>query len=166
MMKFAVSLRGTEAGDLDFLRLLYASTRTEEMAPSGWSAQAIEAFLAQQFHAQHQYYQAHFPDAEFSIIEQDGQACGRLYLFWGQTTLNLIDIALLPPYRGQGLGTRLLTDLLQRADDHGLAVELSVEPYNPALRLYARFGFQVINTSGVYLRMRRQARASASRIAS
>ncbi|MNG28214.1 hypothetical protein D3C84_1134470 [compost metagenome] len=60
----------------------------------------------------------------------------------------------------------MLTDLLQRADERGLAVELSVEPYNPALRLYARFGFEAINTSGVYLRMRRQAPVRADRIAS
>lgn len=166
MMKFAVSLRGMEAADLDFLRMLYASTRSEEMAPSGWSAEAIAVFLDQQFQAQHQYYQVHFHDAEFYLIEQDGQPIGRLYLFWGQTTLNLIDIALLPACRGQGLGTRLLTDLLQRADERGLAVELSVEPYNPALRLYARFGFEAINTSGVYLRMRRQAPVHADRIAS
>lgn len=164
MPKYAVALRALHSEDMAFIERLYAGTRAEEMSHSGWPAEQIAAFLRQQFHAQHSYYQAHFADGEFSIIENAGQAIGRLYLFWGHTTLNLIDIALLPEWQNQGIGSELLTPLISRADEQGLAIELSVETYNPAQRLYARLGFQVINEAGVYLRMRREA-CGASRIA-
>ena len=52
-------------------------------------------------------------------------------------------IGVRPAWRGRGVGTSLLAALLAAADDHGLArVSLSVEPDNPARRLYERFGFE------------------------
>ncbi|MES2821618.1 MAG: GNAT family N-acetyltransferase [Pseudomonadota bacterium] len=127
------------------------------MALSGWPATAIAEFLQQQFSLQHRYYQAHFPDGEFWLVERAGQAIGRLYLFWGETTLQIIDISLLPEYRGAGLGSALLGEPLSRADARGLAVGLHVEGHNPALRLYQRLGFGVVGDSGVYLEMCRPA---------
>ena len=157
--------RPIEAADEPFLSRLYASTRQTEMARSGWPAEAIAEFLAQQFTLQHRYYQEHFPDGEFWLIERDGQAIGRLYLFWGETTLQLIDISLLPEYRGAGLGTGLITDLLARAEARGLAVGLHVEGDNPALRLYRRLGFEVVGENGVYLKMHKPAAAQPERLA-
>ncbi len=54
-----------------------------------------------------------------------------------------LTIALLPEYRGQGLGTRLLQQFFEHLQQMGYeAVSLSVVPENPAFRLYQRFGFQ------------------------
>ena len=58
-----------------------------------------------------------------------------------------LSIALTPPYRGQGLGTRLLTAALDEAACRGFsAVSLSVSPPNPALRLYTRAGFEPVHS--------------------
>lgn len=160
-----LSFRPIAQDDLPFLQQLYASTRADEMRPSGWPAEQIAAFLLMQFNAQHQYYQTHFPDGEFFVVERQGQAIGRLYLFWGPTTLNLIDIALVPACIGHGTGSAILAELLQRVDARGLACELSVEHYNPAQRLYARLGFEPIGESGVYRRLRRAAVAPAEPVA-
>ena len=56
-----------------------------------------------------------------------------------------LGMGLLPAYRGQGLGARLLDDSLERAKLAGITrVELEVREDNlPALRLYERFGFEV-----------------------
>lgn len=164
--KYAVTLRALHSGDMAFIESLYAGSRAFEMSHSGWPAEQIAAFLSQQFHAQHTYYQAHYSDAEFLIIEHEGRPIGRIYLFWEPTTLTLIDIALLPPFQGQGIGGALINQQLQRADELGLEVELSVETYNRAQRLYVRAGFHVINETGVYLRMRRQARTPSRRMTS
>jgi ribosomal protein S18 acetylase RimI-like enzyme len=59
-----------------------------------------------------------------------------------------MDIALLPAYRGQGIGTRLLDALLAQAQ--GAPVTLHVEPLNPAQRLYRRLGFRLLEDRGVY----------------
>lgn len=63
-------------------------------------------------------------------------------------------IAVLPNYRGQGIGTRLLTQILATAKIEYPAVSLSVRSGNPVLRLYERTGFikiprsEVVNRAG------------------
>jgi ribosomal protein S18 acetylase RimI-like enzyme len=54
-----------------------------------------------------------------------------------------LTIAIVPSRRGRGLGEELLTSLLERARDAGYdQVSLSVEPDNPAIRLYEQHGFE------------------------
>jgi ribosomal protein S18 acetylase RimI-like enzyme len=55
-----------------------------------------------------------------------------------------LGLAVLPKYRGQGIGTALLNALV--ADAPG-AISLSVSADNPALRLYQRFGFAIVRES-------------------
>jgi ribosomal protein S18 acetylase RimI-like enzyme len=55
-----------------------------------------------------------------------------------------LGLAVLPEYRGQGIGTALLNALV--ADAPG-AISLSVSADNPALRLYQRFGFAIVRES-------------------
>ena len=50
-------------------------------------------------------------------------------------------IAVLPDYRGQGIGTNLLTQVLAMGQRHYPGVSLSVRENNPVLRLYQRAGF-------------------------
>jgi len=66
-----------------------------------------------------------------------------------------LSMALLPAYRGQGIGTDLLTHLLQFASPRYPAISLSVAPENPAKRLYQRFGFEVMGKCGSSLTMRK-----------
>lgn len=57
-----------------------------------------------------------------------------------------LSIAVLPEYRGQGVGTQLLTHLF--GSECGVSsTSLSVSLENPAVRLYERFGFTVVNES-------------------
>ena len=52
-------------------------------------------------------------------------------------------------HRGRGIGTALMNDLLAYVDTHYVAVSLSCDPRNAALRLYERFGFVVVGESGM-----------------
>lgn len=64
-----------------------------------------------------------------------------------------LGIALLPEYRGQGIGTALLEHLLAAAKGKYPALSLSVSPNNPVVRLYERRGFQVVEVRGTQLVM-------------
>jgi ribosomal protein S18 acetylase RimI-like enzyme len=55
-------------------------------------------------------------------------------------------VAMLPQYIGQGVGARLLAQLLDDARAIYPAVVLSVRDANPARRLYQRLGFVVVDT--------------------
>ena len=58
-------------------------------------------------------------------------------------------ISLLPEYRGQGTGTRLLNGLLHLLWKNGYRrASLSVQKENPALRLYRRTGFRILAEKG------------------
>ncbi|MGB8635959.1 MAG: GNAT family N-acetyltransferase [Rhodanobacteraceae bacterium] len=137
--------------DRSFLAALYASTRKRELeAANHWSDAQRQQFLAMQFDAQHAHYREHFGDAEFAIIERAGVPIGRLYLQRREDEIRLIDIALNADQRGDGLGTAMLEALLGLAEQAGLAVRLHVEHFNPALRLYQRLGFKLVEDRGVY----------------
>lgn len=58
-----------------------------------------------------------------------------------------LSLATLPEARNQGIGTALLTRLIQQAKADGCrAISLSVAPRNRAVRLYERLGFHHIST--------------------
>ena len=60
-----------------------------------------------------------------------------------------LTIAVVPSRRGKGYGEELLTALLEQAKCDGFEqISLSVEPDNPALRLYERHGFEKVGESG------------------
>ena len=60
-----------------------------------------------------------------------------------------LSIAVVPSCRGRGYGEELLTALLAQAKHDGFEqISLSVEPDNPALRLYERHGFHKVGESG------------------
>jgi ribosomal protein S18 acetylase RimI-like enzyme len=67
-----------------------------------------------------------------------------------------MDVALLPEYRGQGIGTQLLRQVLAEGQARGLAVTIHVEKFNPALPLYRRLGFEVKTDRGVYYFLERR----------
>ena len=154
-MSATVTLRPVTPDDEAFLYEVYASTRTEELAPLGWDERQKDAFLRMQFTAQHRYYQAQFADAGFQIILAADQPIGRLYVHRRPDEICLLDIALLPPYRNAGIGSTLVKELLAEAGRLGKRVRLHVERFNPALRLYERLGFTPIGDTGVYLHLER-----------
>ena len=145
-----VALRAVEPDDRDFLLAVYASARANELDRVAWPPGQRAAFLKQQFAAQDATYRARYPAGDFRIIELDGTAIGRLYVGRLPGEIRVVDIALLPAYRGQGIGTRLIEDLMAEATAVGSAVTLYVEAFNPAHRLYGRLGFRTIGEHGVY----------------
>lgn len=56
-------------------------------------------------------------------------------------------MGVLPEYRNRGIGTRLLALLIGSAKQKYSSLSLSVREDNPAVRLYKRYGFEIIQGS-------------------
>jgi ribosomal protein S18 acetylase RimI-like enzyme len=145
-----IALRTIEPGDEEFLCRVYASTRTEELAPLAWTGEDKAAFLRMQFAAQHRYYQESYTSSRFDVVLVEGRPAGRLYVARWPEELRVIDIALLPEFRRRGIGTDLLRGLMEEASARGVAVRIHVERQNPALALYEKLGFRLLEDRGVY----------------
>ena len=152
-----ISYRGMTDSDLPFVAELFASTRREEVAVTGWSPEVQEAFLRQQHEAQHAHYSLHRGNSEWLIIARGAEPIGRLYWREDAGNLHVTDISLVPQERGRGIGGAILRDLLALAHDKGKGVTVYVEKFNPARRLYERLGFAAIENDGVYDLMRAEA---------
>lgn len=148
--RLGIAYRPATDDDLGFLALVYASSRLEEVAQSGWPLETQRQFLAHQFDAQHRHYRQHYPAAEWLVIERGGTAAGRLYIEEWPDQIRLIDIALLPDHRGGGAGSAILADLMDMAAAAQKPLTIHVEKNNPAMRLYRRLGFEPIDEHGVY----------------
>ena len=150
-----VALRPATDADLPFLARLYASTREEELAGVDWPQEQKDAFVRQQFEAQHAWYREQYAGASFDVVEVDGEPAGRLYVDRWPREVRIVDISLLPAHRGRGLGGALLAALFAEADAAGKPVSVHVERFNPALRLYGRLGFVFREDKGVYVLLER-----------
>lgn len=67
-----------------------------------------------------------------------------------------LGMAIMPEFRGKGIGTLLLDRLLKSANGKYDFVSLSVDTSNPALRLYKKFGFKAERSGEGFLVMKRR----------
>ena len=147
------TLRPVSPEDMSFLERVYASTRVEELSVTDWSDAQKAAFIRQQFTAQDAHYRKHYPTSQYFVIEAGDSPIGRLYVDRWIREIRIMDIALLPERRGEGIGTRLINDLQEEAQATGKSLSIHVEKFNPALRLYDRLGFKPVEDKDVYLLM-------------
>jgi len=148
-----VALRPVAADEEPFLLTVYASTRAEELAPVPWSDEQKAAFVAMQFQAQSAHYAQHYDGMTSDVIIVDGEDAGRLLVARWTREIRIVDITLLPAFRGRGAGSELLAELMDEATEMGTALSIHVERSNRALDLYERLGFKPVGETGVYLRM-------------
>lgn len=148
-----VSLRTITPDDEPFVREVYASTRDAEMALVDWDERTRAQFLDLQYRAQSRHYAAHHPAAAYEIVLVDGVPAGRLYVDRSGDHLLLLDIALLGPYRSQGIGTALIEVLIDEARRDGRPLRCYVERFNRAWGLYHRLGFRPLDDAGMYVQL-------------
>jgi ribosomal protein S18 acetylase RimI-like enzyme len=145
-----IALRPMTAADLEFSFAVFASTRADEARHLPLDDAGKQQFLRSQFEMQHTDYQANYPRAAYQVIERDGVPIGRLYVDRQPDQILIVDIALLPEYRGAGTGSVLMSEILNDSRQTGKPVRLHVELFNPAQAWYERLGFRTIENVSVY----------------
>lgn len=132
-------LRAEAEADGRFLLDLFISVRAPDFAATGWPPEMLAAFLSNQFQFQSRHYANAYPDPARYVVTHQGEPVGRLFLDAGPEVIRVVDVALLPQFRGGGLGASLLRAV--QAAGGGAAITLSVNVGSAAHRLYQRLGF-------------------------
>jgi GNAT superfamily N-acetyltransferase len=140
----AYSLRAATDRDATFIYDLRAVGLREYVNRIwGWD----EAFQAARF-------QERFDPACYQVVTVSGRDIGAVAIEWRDGEVFLADIELLPEWRGVGLGTAIISAVLDEARRRGLPVALQVLKGNSARRLYERLGFRVVEETQTHYLMR------------
>ncbi len=131
-------------GDDEFLHDVFATTWADEVAALPNPKLAAHV-LRIQHTAQENRFESRYPGFERYVIVHRGERAGRLYLHRTPTMVHAIDMTLLPRFRSDGIGTRVVTDLLAVAQENGQSVTLRVARRNTrATALYNALGFRLV----------------------
>jgi GNAT superfamily N-acetyltransferase len=132
-----LALRPEADADEAFLRELFlASWPLSDLLPEPLRGQQIDLHLAA--------FRRGLPDDVMRriVIGPAAAPIGRLIIDWRHAAGSYCaDIAVHPDHGGRGIATALLKAWIDVAAANGLACALTVQPENPARRLYARLGF-------------------------
>ena len=135
-----LSVAGDQAAVIELLNS-YASQLVGRMRPLDDS---VESSLIENLQAQ--------PACRLFFAEASGRIVGMALCFVGFSTfkgaplINIHDLAVHPEFQQRGIGSQLLSAVSDFARQHVYcAVTLEVQANNPARKLYARHGFQVLD---------------------
>lgn len=146
-----VSLRQAEPADEDFLRGIFLASRPELSLIDG-DPTLLASILDLQLRAQRHHYQAGYQAVRECVIEVDDVPVGRLVVGSDDDAVVVLDVAIAPSHRGGGIGTAVLSRVIDDASGHR-TVRLTVARHNQAQRLYQRLGFDVVGSSDTDLLM-------------
>ncbi len=146
-------LRPASEADAEFVARLYGDSRLgcehADEAGAGQRESATFAGANQDLH-----FRERHPDARFDVLEIDGEPIGRFGVARGATEFVIVDITLLPEYRGRGIGNELLGLLQDEAGATSTPILLHLGKDNPARSLYRRLGFVALDDAGPHIVMR------------
>ena len=137
----------------DFIYQLFRTLKVEELNALDWPRQFFDLILPMQFKAHESHYRNNFPDAGDFIILKDSIPVGRIIIDKSGSFIHLIEICVLPEFRGQGIGTTVITKLLKEGEILGKSVRLQVAHNNRAIKLYEQLGFSDINCTKTHHQM-------------
>jgi ribosomal protein S18 acetylase RimI-like enzyme len=150
----ALQSRPVTKSDEAFLFELFCSVRAAALGPANLPGVDREPLMRMQYAGQRRTYASQFPGAEHSILLLEWQPVGACYVSRTEEEIRLVDVALMPAYRGGGRGTAVLRALQEEAQASGRPLRLSVDVSNAgARRLYERLGFEEVDRSPTHLEM-------------
>jgi len=149
----SITLRPATSEDARFLLEVYQSSRGDDLRGLGWDEDRISEFLTMQYQAQRTFEDNDHQPATNEVILYSGKPIGRLFVDYRVDEIRCLDVALLPEFRNQGLGTFLLRRLQKRAQTAHKPLRLQVIRFNRAVSLFERLGFVRTSETGTHLQM-------------
>ncbi len=144
VMRDTLTLRPARPTDLPYCRALYY----EAMRPTierlfGWDQARQDTTFERQWRLD-----------EVLILVEEGRDIGWMQAAEADGAVFLKQLYVDTAHQSLGIGTQILSGLIDRAHARNLPVTLGVVKGNPALKLYERLGFRLTgeDTHKVYLR--------------
>ena len=153
-----ITLRPRRNRDEGFLRMVYETSRDEETKDVIWNnPQHKETFFRQQFDMQSLHFKNFYSDADYDIIEYKGKPVGRLILSWESDHLHCVDIAILPRYRKQQIGSAIMDAIVRELNRRKIPATLMYQKWKPYLeKFYELYGFKTTKEHPAHFEMKRE----------
>lgn len=148
-----ITFKNVEEKDLPLIEQLYRNTREKELTLTNWPEAQKQRFITMQSMARLAEYKKSFPHTSHRIIFYQKKPAGALYLGESDHEIRVLDISLLPDFRGKGIGRNILTDLLFSAAQKNKSVSLHVLCDSPAKKLYEDLGFKKVSETNTHVYM-------------
>jgi GNAT superfamily N-acetyltransferase len=136
-----ITTRPSVAEDSAFMLELYASTSKDVLDDLGWTIGSQRTFVIMQAQTEEWNRARLYPGMDRLTICVDEMPVGRLLVCMRNNMLHLVDLSLLPRFRGNGIGTRLMTEILEEARNARVPVKVKVRKESGAIRFVERLGF-------------------------
>jgi ribosomal protein S18 acetylase RimI-like enzyme len=146
--QLAVTTRPMTDDDSMLLFELYASTRADELSRSGWATPQQRSFFRMQAQNQERYFLRHYDHLDRRTICINGFSAGRLLVDRPSHAIVIVDLALLPAFRGRGVGSMLMRSILEEAAEQRLPVHVDVPKNSASLETCERLGFRYADDLG------------------
>jgi ribosomal protein S18 acetylase RimI-like enzyme len=120
-------------------------TVARELGAEAWPEPMRGHLLGIQFEGRRQSQRRNYPDAVSEVIEADGSDSGWIVVMTMPHEIRLVEIMVAAEFRGKGIGSAVIGEVLAAAESAGKPVRLLVNVMNNgAIRLYERLGFRRI----------------------
>ena len=107
-----------------------------------FAADRVPLLLGIQYAGRQAGWSVQWPHAEGYVIEVDSVPVGRLLLNRTEALWWVVDLAVLPHRRGEGIGGQVMADLVRQASMIGARLGLKVEQDSEARRFFESHGLK------------------------
>src|SRR5438105_455568 len=123
-----VSRRPETPADEQFLRQLIIDSVKRELGAGAWPQPIRDHLFAMEYSARRQSVRTIFPVGTSEIILLNGNPAGWVYVADLPQEMRIVEILVSAEYRGKGVGSSVIGEIMARAGAAGKAVCLSVNP--------------------------------------
>lgn len=148
-----ISLRPVTPGDEEILLEIYKRSRGDDLRGLGWTEDRINEFLGMQYDAHKHFLESEYQRATDEVILCEGEPAGRLFVERREHEIRVIDLALLPEHRNNGIGEFLIRRLQNEARLEVKPLRLQVIRFNRAVNFFERSGFVRTSETGTHFQM-------------
>lgn len=103
--------------------------------------------------AQDDFFNSAWKGSKHEIIYTNGKPCGYFSMDESDDSITLHELVLLPEFQGQGIGSKILNEVIEIAKAKNIPARLQVLKENKAAELYRKLGFKQTGETETHFQM-------------